>query len=89
MADLEKVIKGLECCLETIDNKPCSEKCPYLDKCLEGIDSIFKPVMSDALALVKAQEPLAVRVIDDFGAIKFGCCPTCKSIINNRGYRFC
>lgn len=35
---------------------------------------------------LKEQEPLAIRMIDDFGAIKFGCCPTCNAIINNRGY---
>lgn len=53
MVDREKVIRGLECCLKTIDNEPCPKNCPYLDKCLEGIESIFKPMISDALALLK------------------------------------
>ena len=64
MPDREKVIRGLACCLKTIDNKPCPEKYPYLDKCLEGIESIFKPLMSDGFAMLKAPEPGWISVKD-------------------------
>ena len=48
----------------------------------------FLRTIDEAIVLLKEQEPLAVRMIDDnnLGAIKFGCCPTCNAIINNRGY---
>lgn len=55
MADIEKVIKGLECCLresEHIDDNPCAD-CPYYDidsgvggKCIDDKDR-------DALELLK------------------------------------
>lgn len=63
MADLEKVIKGLECCLresEHIDDNPCAD-CPYYDidsglggKCIDDKDK-------DALALLKEHEELKSR----------------------------
>ena len=49
-------------------------------------DSEVRQIAKDAIELLKEQEPLAIRMIDDFGAIKFGFCPTCNAIINNRGY---
>lgn len=51
MIDREKVIKGLECCSSMVE---CGEKCPYWhDKrgCRENLEA-------DALALLKAQEPI-------------------------------
>ena len=85
MADREKAIRGLECCLSTGGFDECREKCPYYTRGLGG-DICSKSAMRDALSLLKAQEPLAVRITDDFGAIKFGNCPKCGSIINNQGY---
>ena len=59
MADIEKVIKGLECCLresEHIDDNPC-KNCPYYDvdsgiggRCMEEKDK-------DVIELLKEQQP--------------------------------
>lgn len=59
MADLEKVIKGLELCLANIDREGCPEECPYYEACLKYENyAVFQPMMKDALELLKAQEPL-------------------------------
>lgn len=56
----EKVIKGLECCLT--DNPSICEGCPYLETgCLENVRSFKHDILRDALALLKAQEPLTVE----------------------------
>ena len=43
-------------------------------------------IIEDALELLKEQEPIQMKVLEDYGSIKFGCCPKCKSLINNRNY---
>lgn len=51
MTDREKVIKGLECCIKRDpDDKTRCGECPYEGACLNRLKS-------DALALLKAQEP--------------------------------
>ena len=62
MTDREKVIKGLECCnsLHNDSIVKCATDCPYWEfdaKC-RGF------VMRDALALLKAQEPVEPKIID-------------------------
>lgn len=69
MADIEKVIKGLECCLresEHIDDNPCAD-CPYYDidsgvggKCIDDKDR-------DALELLKSKPDIdkIVKELDD------------------------
>ena len=55
MADIEKVIKALECCIkdsEHIDDNPCF-KCPYSCQCQEGYTSALK---EDALKIIKWQQ---------------------------------
>ena len=54
----EKVIKGLECC--TKDECEC---CPYENVCF-GDDEveIFDTLARDALALLKAQEPMVMTL---------------------------
>lgn len=56
MTDLEKVIKGLECCLGSneCDVEP-KEDCPYKGMCLCAMALRF-----DVLALLKDRDPLAV-----------------------------
>lgn len=60
MADLEKVIKGLECCLTDDDGYYLCEKCPYAatDEDRTHVDwSCHKTELRmDALELLKAQE---------------------------------
>lgn len=68
MADIEKVIKGLECCLresEHIDDNPCAD-CPYYDidsgvggKCIDDKDR-------DALELLKEQEKEIDEISDEY-----------------------
>ena len=52
--DREKVIKGLEQCLEDSEN-PCSE-CPYEITDTERSTKCIDKVMADALVLLKEQE---------------------------------
>ena len=55
--DREKVIKGLECCIIADDDYyPECEKCPYRDTDGDTCDTM-RPLFSDALAMLKAQEP--------------------------------
>ena len=54
MAELEKVIKGLEICIRVQDNEKCPDECPYRKDICYGTVGL----MADALALLKAQEPV-------------------------------
>ena len=58
MADLEKTIRGLECCTQ-VDNKgyPKCDRCPYADEKLGTCDAV-RGLMKDALSLLKEQEPI-------------------------------
>lgn len=56
----EKVIKGLECCINEERAEPDCEHCPYgeiMGTCL----NLYK-LHGDALALLKAQEPIEARL---------------------------
>ena len=55
--DREKVVKGFELCLKTIEEPDCRKECPYYEACqkYEG-RVIFQPLMRDALAMLKDQE---------------------------------
>ena len=55
MSDREKVLKGLECCSESI-GKACPMECPYRTECLMQDDgSQMYSVMHAALKLLKKQ----------------------------------
>lgn len=58
MTEREKVIKGLECCIkhDSDDKMRCGE-CPYEGACLNRLKV-------DALALLKAQEPIDAIPMD-------------------------
>ena len=66
MPDREKVIKGLECCMkDDCDNCPyydpeVDHDCDYFGKCLRG--NMYR----DALALLKAQEPITGETSDGY-----------------------
>ena len=51
MADLEKVLKGLECCC-SMTGEACRQ-CPYDEECAEMIGSGSAHLCSDALELLK------------------------------------
>lgn len=54
MADLEKVIKGMELCLGSIDSAGCPEGCPYYEACQKYENLVvFQPLMRDALEALK------------------------------------
>lgn len=64
MIDREKVIKGLECCIvQTDEFPPLCEECPYRDEKI-GSCEYYREILSDALALLKAQE-LTDRQLED------------------------
>lgn len=61
MADIEKVIKGLETCIpmkyETNEEKECRhEQCPYGRENYKPMNGCFWDLMSDALELLKVQK---------------------------------
>lgn len=66
MADREKVIMGLECCLANGYN------CPYesTDEEIDKVTSCTTYLMKDALALLKAQEPRVMTLEELAGAQK-------------------
>ena len=66
MTDREKVIKGLECCIT--DGLDCPNDCPYIGDCNR------KQLHTDALDLLKAQEPVMVEERADTDTIN---CPKC------------
>lgn len=59
--DREKIIRAAEICLRHIDDKDCPIECSYFDICAKYEKRvIFQPFISDALILLKEQEPVAV-----------------------------
>ena len=69
--DLGKVIMGLRCCTKVCEVQFCvGEGCPYAlvpDDCINVL-------MSDALALLKAQEPVKPSEPDEYGTQYCGAC---------------
>lgn len=57
MAELKRVIRGLECCSQTT-GETC-RKCPYVNECEEGD---IARLVADALSLLKAQEPRMITL---------------------------
>lgn len=65
----EKVIKGLECCVDEIGISHAG--CPYYtdgNKNCEGSEPFPTPLLRDALELLKAQEP-RVLTLDEYKAM--------------------
>ena len=54
MTDREKVIKGLERCIES-DGEACPKECPFYKECLTD-EMPYIPVIRAALELLKEQE---------------------------------
>lgn len=67
--DLEKVIKGLELCLGSIDTV-CPKECPYYEACQKYENyAVFQPVMRDALEALKAakpEKPIFKQVVNEY-----------------------
>lgn len=87
MTDLEKAIKGLKCCAATIRGcAACPTECPYYGKCLGGGNGVFFDLMKDALAMLKAQEP--VEPMKRIEETEWTVCGCCKSHIISK-WSFC
>ena len=76
MADIEKVIKGLEC--EAYSEYARCNQCPYVKfhKCKTLL-------MRDALELLKEQEPKSVDEHGRMFTIRYGSCPNCLKQIDS------
>lgn len=57
MDKLEKVIKGIKCCLSGGNADSCGP-CPYKDECANAVGKSPSPLRRDAISLLKAQEPV-------------------------------
>lgn len=96
MAELEKVIKGLECCVGSKKVDECGwedgdyKECPYNGN-TNGC--VFR-LMKDALSLLKAQEPVTPEeytvVVSQYGNAEHKCyrCGACKcGLIRNSKWK--
>ena len=73
MPDREKVIKGLEVCVDREPGKYNCNECPY------EIDGNWCEInlAKDALALLKDREPKPVKVVKNVYNHEFYFCPNC------------
>lgn len=62
---LEKVIKGLECCILGNKHEPDCDVCPYSAGYNDTCDTMDE-IHADALALLKAQEPITGETSDGY-----------------------
>ena len=86
MPDREKVIKGLDICINTIRTS-CQSGCPYYEQCTKGgIDNVFKPILRDALALLKGQE--AVKPVKRIEENEWTVCGYCHEHLISK-WMFC
>ena len=81
MADIEEVIKGLECCYNRYD----CEQCPYATKYDPSLDCIDK-TRADAIELLKEQQAKKGKWIpvapDTRGYTNQFECPHCGSFVH-------
>lgn len=83
MPDQEKVLKGLECCIDPLKAR-CPE-CPYYP-CYDE-DTTSEKLLADALALLKEQEP--VRPYLDFDGRDVWRCGNCDQTLFHPTYTQC
>ena len=85
MADLQKVMQGLECCC-SMTGEACRQ-CPYDEECAEMIGSGSAHLCSDALELLKDEPSLVLNIV------KFNCyhgdCPACGKRIHYNFTKYC
>lgn len=92
MTDKERIIKGLECCIES-DDEVCPKECPFYKECLTDYGP-FIPLIHAALELLKEQEEKPHKVLI---RVDGNYCPYCSTITTramgvqqlHRGTRFC
>ena len=80
MDKLEKVIKGLECCLDLDNPDDACAKCPYYRKNAYGENDCMRgELMPDAIELLKEKQPIEIQS-NSYG---LACCPKCSAIIED------
>ena len=67
MADIEKVVKGLEMC---IADEYCNG-CPYEVQCYSPGQEYAESMMREALELLKEQEKIKEQFIEAFNTIRY------------------
>ena len=75
MADIEKVIKGLEVCFDS--SKECNG-CPYI-----ATPYCKTTLRNDVTALLKEQEAEKVQYTTAIGGLRYGACPQCGDRVDN------
>lgn len=63
--DGEKVVKGLECCIPSIQECQCVDGCPYYDSCWsvdDEYDPMYLELMRDALTLIRQQREMIAEL---------------------------
>ena len=87
MPDREKVIKALECCC--VKPSPKCEACLYADE-VDGTCFTMDKMLSDALALLKAQEPVKPTIDIRHGKSMWRC-GSCSTALqpNQMHAKFC
>lgn len=84
--DLEKVIKGLECCTK---EGICSLDCPYVNTSPMADGKCITAVQADALTLLKEQEPVK-PILKREGRNKYYnyyVCPRCnEEVVYDQNY---
>lgn len=88
MPDREKVDKGLACC--QYSSKSHCDGCPYVYDGLCGINYCTADLTSDALAMLKEQEPVRAGKKIKAGdvVLDFYQCGHCKNAIR-KPWRYC
>ena len=77
MIDREKVLTGLECCVNNLYD-PCPHHCPYYAECTNGTS--FMVLLKDVLELLKKQEPVEPSIdVDTY------VCPNCGHRLEHQG----
>lgn len=82
MDDREKVLKGLECCIDPLKAR-CPE-CPYYP-CYDE-DTTSEKLLADSLALLKEQEP--VKVVRRIEETEWNVCSNCGGHIISK-WKWC
>ena len=83
MADLKKVIKGLECC-QHLSKSYCDE-CPYNYEGLCYTNDCISDLTSDALDQLKEQKAkLVLNIADSIAGMEVGDCPGCGRHLVNK-----
>ena len=75
MKEVDKVIKGLECCIKS-NGKECMFKCPYFKG--TEIKNCFASLAEDAFKFVKREKPIEPIKGEQ------GKCPTCGYRVDHK-----